>query len=238
VKPDQRPARAAATSSISRRRNIAREGGSREYKARKDRILQAAAVRFKEDGFDRTDLADIAGDAGIERANIYYYVEGKDDLYVQVLLAVKGDVVQVAERIAKSSELAPERLRSLMVHLMSELDRHYPYLYLRYEQVIGSLTVRFPDNPQVRAISRLTNRHFAAFRLVVRDGMRDGTFVTDLSPGIVAEAAIGMVLQSKKWFDPAKSRYSGTHLGGALADILLQGLSAKSDQLQKGRPEE
>jgi hypothetical protein len=55
--------------------------------------------------------------------------------------------------------------------------------------------------------------------------MREGVFVTDLSAGIVAEAAIGMVLQSKRWFDPARSRYSGTHLGGALADMLLQGLA-------------
>jgi TetR/AcrR family transcriptional regulator, cholesterol catabolism regulator len=227
MKPDKSSARMAPPSSISRRRKSAREGSSGEYTARKHRILEAAAVRFKENGFDRTDLADIAADSGIERANIYYYVEGKDDLYVQVLLTVKGDVVQVAEQIARSGEPAPERLRSLMVHLMSELDRHYPYLYLRYEQVIGSLAARLPDNPQVRAISRLTERHFSAFRVVVRDGMRDGTFVTDLSPGIVAEAAIGMVLQSKKWFDPAKSRYSGTQLGGALADMLLQGLSSQ-----------
>jgi TetR/AcrR family transcriptional regulator, cholesterol catabolism regulator len=229
MKPD-RSTRMSPPNGIARRRQTAREIGSGDYTARKHRILKAAAVRFTQDGFDRTDLSDIAADAGIERANIYYYVEGKDDLYVQVLLAVKGDVVQVAERIARSGEAAPERLRSLMVHLMSELDRQYPYLYLRYEQVIGSLTARFPDNPQVRAISRLTDRHFSAFRAVVRDGIRDGTFVTDLSPGIVAEAAIGMVLQSKRWFDPAKSRRSGTHLGGALADILLKGLSSQTPE--------
>ena len=230
MKPD-RSTRMSPPNGITRRRQTAREIGSGDYTARKPpNSSKPPPCGSRRMDSTVTDLSDIAADAGIERANIYYYVEGKDNLYVQVLLAVKGDVVQVAERIARSGEAAPERLRSLMVHLMSELDRQYPYLYLRYEQVIGSLTARFPDNPQVRAISRLTDRHFSAFRAVVRDGIRDGTFVTDLSPGIVAEAAIGMVLQSKRWFDPAKSRRSGTHLGGALADILLKGLSSQTPE--------
>lgn len=228
MKPEPPANSVKSSSAIARRRRAAQENGSSEYKARKQRILEAAAARFNADGFDQADLADIAAQAGIERANIYYYTEGKEDLYLQVLLAVKADVVRVAERVAKSPAPTPERLRTLMVDLLSELGRHYPYLYLRYSQVTESFAARHPDNQQVKAVLRMTERHFQAFRSVIRDGMRDGTFVTELSAGIMAEAAIGMVLHTQKWFDPSRSPYSAGHLGSALADTFLDGLRARS----------
>ncbi len=217
-------------SRIARRREAAKNSASLEYIARQQRVLGAAAARFQKEGFDSADLADIAADAGIDRSNLYYYAEDKEDLYLQVLLAVKADVVHAAERVAKSGAPASERLRVLMVDLMSELDRQYPYLYLRYGQVIQSFAERYADNAQVREMLRLTERHFQAFRAVVRDGLRDGTLTSGLSPGIVAEAAIGMVLQSNQWFDPKKSRYSGAHLGNELANIMLNGLSRATEQ--------
>jgi TetR/AcrR family transcriptional regulator, cholesterol catabolism regulator len=213
-------------SRIARRRSAAQTNSNAGYVARKQRILEAAAIRFTQQGFDSADLADIAADAGIERANIYYYVESKEDLYVQVLLAVKGDVVPAAEKIARSKDPAPVRLRRLMVDLMSEIDRQYPYLYFHYREIVDSMAPRFPLNPQIRKVRRLGERHFETFRSVVRDGLRDGSFVTDLPAGIVAEAAIGMIIHSGNWFDSSKSRYSSTHVGGAFADMLLTGLAA------------
>ena len=211
-------------SKIARRRIAAQEHPSPEYRDRQQRVLQAAARRFMEERFDRADLSDIAADAGIERANIYYYVESKEDLYLQVLLQVKSDVVAAAERIARSSEPPVQRLRMLMVELMEELDRHYPFLYLRYEETTQSVAARNPDDPHLRQVLRLTERHFSAFRTVVRDGIHDGSFRTVLPAATVAQTAIGMVLVTGKWWEPAKSSLSGAELGAALADLLLQGL--------------
>jgi AcrR family transcriptional regulator len=216
-----------AGSGIAKRRRSARSAGNTQYVARKQRIIEAAAIRFTREGFDRADLSDIAADAGIDRANISYYLESKQDLYVQELLAVKRDVVPAAERVARSEAPAPARLRSLMVNLMSELDRQYPYLYLHYDELVDSLDPRFSSNPEVRKVARLSERHFEAFRSVVRDGIREGSFATELPAGIAAEAAIGMITHSRTWFDPAKSRYSGAQLGGAMADMLLSGLSCR-----------
>jgi AcrR family transcriptional regulator len=233
VAPDSTGTTVQPQSSIARRRRTARTNGNAGYIARQRRILEAAAIRFTKEGFDRADLADIAADAGIERANIYYYVESKEDLYVQVLLAVKGDVVPEAERIARSKDPAPLRLRRLMVDLMSEIDRQYPYLYLHYREIVDSPAPRFPLNPELRKFRKLGERHFETFRSVVRDGLRDGSFVTDLPAGIVAEAAIGMIIHSGTWFDSSKSRYSSADVGGAFADMLLSGLAGQGSA---GRP--
>jgi AcrR family transcriptional regulator len=72
-------------SKMARRRTTAREGASSEYAARKQRILEAAALKFKEEAFDRADLSDMAADAGTERPNSCNYFENKEDLYPQVL---------------------------------------------------------------------------------------------------------------------------------------------------------
>jgi AcrR family transcriptional regulator len=213
------------SSKIALRRIAAQANPSADYRERHRRVLEAAAHRFMERGFDLADLSDIAADAGIERANIYYYVESKEDLYLQVLLAVKTDVVVAAERIARSSEAPAQRLRTLMSELMEELDRHYPFLYLHYEETTRSVVARNPDHPHLRQVVRLTDRHFSAFRTVVRDGINDGSFTTNLPATTVAQTAVGIVLLTKTYWEPAKSSVSGAQLGAALADLLLQGLS-------------
>jgi TetR/AcrR family transcriptional regulator, cholesterol catabolism regulator len=215
---------ASRQSKIAQRRAAAQESGSAEYLERHQRVLEAAAHRFNVEGFDRADLAAIATDAGIERANVYYYVESKEDLYLKVLGAVKTDIVVAAERISRAAEPAGDRLRMLMIHHLEELDRHYPYLYLRYAECTQSIAVRQPDNPDLAKVVRLTERHFAAFRAVARDGIKDGSFGTVLPAGTVAQTAVGMVLHTRTWFDPARSKLSGAELGTALADMLLQGL--------------
>jgi TetR/AcrR family transcriptional regulator, cholesterol catabolism regulator len=213
-------------SKIARRRMAAQQNPSPEYRERQRRVLEAAAHRFMEDRFDSADLSDIAADAGIERANIYYYVESKEDLYLQVLLEVKSDVVAAAERIARPSEPPAQRLRKLMVELMEELDRHYPFLYLHYEETTHLVAARNPNNHHLRQVLQLTERHFSAFRAVINDGVHDGSFATVLPVTTVAQTAAGIVLLTSKWWGPAKSSLSGAELGAALADLLLQGLSS------------
>jgi TetR/AcrR family transcriptional regulator, cholesterol catabolism regulator len=218
---------ADAPSGIARRRRKAQEANSAEYSQRKERVLDAAAHLFKQHGLNGVKLAEIAEAAGIERANIYYYAESKEDLYLQVLLSVKSEAATTAEDVARSDRPASERLQVLMVELMKDLARQYPYLYLHFDENLEAIEAVYPDDMRVQEVAQWTARHFAAFRKVIRDGMRDGTFSASVSSGVVAEAAVGLIVHSRSWFDPTKGRLSGAEIGGAFADIFLNGLSSK-----------
>lgn len=212
------------SSGIARRRRKAQEANSAEYSQRKQQVLDAAAHLFKERGFSGVKLSEIAESAGIDRANIYYYAENKEDLYLQVLLSVKVETATRAEAVAKSGRPAAERLRALMVDLMQDIATHYPYLYLHFNENLDAIASLYPDEPRGQEVAQWTGRHFAAFRRVVQDGMREGAFSSALPSGIVAEAAIGIIAHSNTWYNPKKARLSGTQLGDAFADLFLHGL--------------
>lgn len=215
---------ADASSGIARRRRKAANGNSPGYSQRKQQVMEAAAHLFKQRGFAGVKLSEIAEAAGIDRGNLYYYAESKEDLYLQVLLSVRSQAATHAEAVGKSNRSAAERLRLLMVELMKDLSNQYPYLYLHFYENLDAIAALYPEDPRVQEVARWTDRHFAAFRKVVRDGMKDGTFASTISSGIVAEAAVGIILHSNTWYDPKKARLSGAEIGEAIAQIFLNGL--------------
>jgi AcrR family transcriptional regulator len=216
-------------SSIANRRARARGADNPGYAVRKERVLEAAARHFARFGLDGAKLAAIAEDAGIDRANLYYYADGKDDLFVQVLSAAKTEAASRAEAIARRRKPAAERLRLLMVELMAEMEKNFPYLYIHYDAVLNATTLSQSAQQSVDQIVDLTNRHFAAFRKVMTDGARSGEFHSPLSPGILAEAAIGMIAHTQRWFDPRTSKVSGADIGNGFADLLLSGLRTDAE---------
>ncbi|MDX6298709.1 MAG: hypothetical protein QOI51_2566, partial [Nocardioidaceae bacterium] len=59
-------------SNIGRRRAAAIEARGEQYHDRRSEIVTAAVTLFRERGFRRTSLADIAEAIGAERATLYY----------------------------------------------------------------------------------------------------------------------------------------------------------------------
>ena len=66
-------------SNISRRRRSAQSDGGADYVAKRTELLRIAARLFKEQGYQSTRLVDIAKEAGLDRATVYYYVGSKEE---------------------------------------------------------------------------------------------------------------------------------------------------------------
>jgi len=71
---------------------------------RKDRILEAAVELFRQYGFKKTSLEEIAAAAGVSKATLYHYVDGKDELFGEVVRKFHGEFVSDLK-----SQLALER---------------------------------------------------------------------------------------------------------------------------------
>ena len=73
------------------------------------RITEAAAQVFHKKGYSRTRLAEVAEVAGIDRANIYYYVANKRELFLGVL---QGTIAfeSAAHLDAAANRQNPQRL--------------------------------------------------------------------------------------------------------------------------------
>ncbi|NOY76570.1 MAG: TetR/AcrR family transcriptional regulator, partial [Calditrichaeota bacterium] len=51
----------------------------------KERILQAAARIFGKFGYTKTNIEDIAREAGIGKATIYHYFKSKEDVFLTIV---------------------------------------------------------------------------------------------------------------------------------------------------------
>jgi AcrR family transcriptional regulator len=217
-------------SGIAGRRGRAQDAENPVYATRRRQVLEVAALHFARFGLEGAKLSAIAEEAGVDRANLYYYADGKADLFLQVLHAAKLEAASRAEAVARSRRSAAARLRLLMVDLMTDVERNYPFLYVHYNTVVTQLSAAHPADKRVLEFVELTGRHFAAFRKVVEDGIRSGEFVSTLPPWIVARAAVGSIADSHRWFDPGTSEVSGAEIGNGFADILLGGLAPEAHQ--------
>ncbi|NJO35306.1 MAG: TetR/AcrR family transcriptional regulator [Rhodospirillales bacterium] len=54
------------------------------------RILDAARIEFGANGFDGTKVEHIARRAGVSKQSVYFYFEGKDELYAELLKEISG----------------------------------------------------------------------------------------------------------------------------------------------------
>ncbi|HEY4204888.1 MAG TPA: TetR/AcrR family transcriptional regulator [Xanthobacteraceae bacterium] len=86
-----------------------------------ERILLVAEKLFREIGYQKTTVADIAKMLRMSPANVYRYFDSKKAIHAGVARRLMGEVEDVAGVIAAKSWSATERLRELLttVHHMN-----------------------------------------------------------------------------------------------------------------------
>ena len=87
----------------------------------RERILEVAERLFREIGYQKTTVADIAKVLRMSPANVYRFFDSKKAIHEGVARTLMGGVEDAAETIAVGHEPAPARLRELMttVHRMN-----------------------------------------------------------------------------------------------------------------------
>jgi AcrR family transcriptional regulator len=87
----------------------------------RERILVTAERLFREIGYQKTTVGDIAKVLRMSPANIYRFFDSKKAIHEGVTRGLMGEVETVAQRIAKTPGPAAPRLRELLttVHRMN-----------------------------------------------------------------------------------------------------------------------
>jgi AcrR family transcriptional regulator len=89
------------------------------------RILTTAERLFREIGYQKTTVADIARELRMSPANIYRFFDSKKSINAGVAQRLMGEVEEASRRIAAGKTSAAERLRELLtsIHRMNA-DRY------------------------------------------------------------------------------------------------------------------
>lgn len=145
-------------------------------------ILDAALALFLRDGYERVSVADIAGRAGISKANVFHHFASKEALYVAVIReAVRGHA-DFAESLARlEDESSAELLRRLAVWEFEHAFHERGQVRMLIHELFAS------HGAEAQRIARtILQRNFDAVTTLIREGQRRGEFRADLDAAVAA----------------------------------------------------
>jgi AcrR family transcriptional regulator len=87
-----------------------------------NKILTIAEERFREKGFQNTDMREIAGKAGIAVGTIYHYYQSKEELYREVLVNNWRLTEKKLAEISQSSEIPEQRLEQMLIQFIQDMQ--------------------------------------------------------------------------------------------------------------------
>jgi len=207
-----------ASSNIARRRLERRAAVGRRSDERWASILSAATTVFREHGYEKATLEDIANEVGINRATLYYYVGTKEELLV-ALLAEPIEMVRTRlEEDAAADMPAPQKLAAALTGYVKTLDEH-PELFIFLSENVHTVM----SGPEADALRANADRYGAVLTQVIRDGAAAGEFRTDVEPQVAVLAILGMFNWMHRWYRPG-GRRSLIEIGDEIVRLSLSAL--------------
>lgn len=134
------------------------------------RIVATAERLFREIGFQKTTVADIARELRMSPANVYRFFSAKSEINAAVARHLMNEVEAAAQRIADGPGSATDRLRALIVANEAMNAERYVADRKLHDMVEAALDENWP------IISEHIDRIDAAIERIVASGMESGEF--------------------------------------------------------------
>jgi AcrR family transcriptional regulator len=90
----------------------------------RDRILDAALRLFRERGFDKTTMRDIAAEAGVATGAAYYYYRTKEDLVMAFYLRTDQEAGAAFEKVIRSTKDLKKRFQGIITAKFAQFESH------------------------------------------------------------------------------------------------------------------
>lgn len=187
----------------------------------RDRIIDAATVRFSHYGYGKTTMAEIAGDCTMSPGNLYRYFAGKLDLAEVIAERAIEEIVALLRREARR----PGRTATAQLHAVLTAELRLTHELIRATPTVAEIVTNiWQQRPAV------ANRNLAAVRSVLAEvlaiGNRSGEFAVD---DVMHAAEMIQCATLKYRYPQMWSRLSlddlQSELDGVL-DLLLWGIAA------------
>lgn len=151
------------------------------------RILDASAALFRERGYRRTDMEDIADAVGLARNSLYRYFPNKDSI---LLACVQRDMVPFVEEMRALAEKFTDPLERLGVWLDAQIELAASPAHATMEMMSEIRQLAPALRREVMQLHELPNAVLEeALNPILKGRRRDPRLVSALVAGMVEAAA-------------------------------------------------
>lgn len=149
-------------------------------------IVDAAVQLFASNGYDAVSMREVAGAAGVSKANIYHHFESKDALYRAILDQSAKDLSGLVETLAESTGSFETRIAEFAVGHLQHLDGNALASRLIIREAFSS------DNEQSRVlVDQVFGGIFERIVSIFREGQQAGALRSELDPALCATLLLG-----------------------------------------------
>lgn len=152
----------------------------------RERILLEAERLFAMGGYDGVSMRQIAEACGVTKANIYYYFQDKERLYLEVLQADMRELIQVLDQAAREPGSARERIAGLTRSFWDLMRRKQSLIRITMRQ-FGGLEAQLRD-----LVQRNQGEMVGPIQSILEDGIREGE-VRAIDARLAAAALLGIL---------------------------------------------
>jgi AcrR family transcriptional regulator len=145
------------------------EGKIKENDNRK-RIVEVAERLFREIGFQKTTVADIARELHMSPANVYRFFTAKSEINEAVCMDLLSKIEAEAEKIAASHGTAAQKIRNLF----SSVEKTHRKLFMYDRKLHDLIDAAITENWAI--MRRHTERMAAILEQVIASGMASNEF--------------------------------------------------------------
>lgn len=188
---------------------------------REEQLLDIARRLFAYRGYGATSLRDIAEEAQISKAALYYHFQNKSDLYERVVIQSLDALVQrVTEEVARA-DTPTGRVRAFMRSSADFLDRH------REHWLAGAHAFREADQVERRGVAlHLRDTYEKLLRRCIAEGIEAGEF-RELDAAMATRFLLSALNYVTRWHSP-KGKLSVKEVMDQFVDMALLGMTTRT----------
>jgi AcrR family transcriptional regulator len=183
----------------------------------KTKLIEQSLLLFEKQGFAETSIQEIVEACQVTKGTFYYYFKSKAELLLDIQLEYINDVIREQTVILSSPLQSSLKLKQMIALLVGKIKTDGPNARIFFREM------RHLPEEDLKLILEKRDQIRLNLTLVIKEGMKSGTFVTHLHPDFVTFAILGMCNWSYSWFDPKGPEPEET-LIQTYIDLLLNGM--------------
>lgn len=189
------------------------------FQLKRDAVLEAAAALFRQRGYEGASLNELADILNITKPTIYYYVESKDRLLLDIKIQVQEQILAFMKTTVAETGTALQKLRAIMI-------RYAEFMMSDYGTCLSLIANReIGEKGRIEVEARTDEANQILYRLLDQ-GKREGSMMVP-DRVVACHALFGSLNWMSQWAKP-DGRLPADKLIPMHVDILLSGIAAPS----------
>ncbi len=184
---------------------------------RPGQLVEIACRLFATRGYEGTSLRDIAEEAQITKAALYYHFPNKEALYQQIVIGKMQALVERVTAAVEQAGSATEKVRAFML-TSADIYAESPHAWVAGSNAFWSGMGR---DSRAATVSR-RDKYESLLRACIAEGVASGEF-RGVDAAIAGRLLLSTMNQLPRWHAP-KGRLSPREVIEQYLDIVLRGL--------------